>query len=255
MANNDATVPQTKEERILSAAAEVFRSPSYDVFSDLQYKAIAERAHYSTRTVRDAFANDVELKRKVVEYMLDEETRAQDRPVDTDEIADALNERSRSLVEIMIGIGAHYVEQNLTDPMMRSQMALWPYAKQAQDGNDGSRHIADCLLKGYKTWDSAIEGAVSRFLVDHSDVCVPVQSWISSREFGILATALAEGLSIRATLDPSDVPHDLAGKALLTLLATLFDCPGERGSHDGHEPEVVAELDRRRAASLDRPEP
>lgn len=237
----------SKKEKLLEAAAEVFRSPDYDMFSDVQYQRIAKRAGFSTRTVRDAFASDAELKRELIDHMLNEETRTQTRRVETQAITDLLTDRSTPLVDALIEIGRHHLNTNLSDPMLRSQMALWPYADGTESGNERQQHIADCLLKIYQAWDTEIESAVNTFLVSHSDLCSPNQSWLTSREFGITASALVEGLSIRATLDPSHVDQELPGRALLALIATLFHIKGDADTTDS--PKNIAELERRRAAT------
>lgn len=231
-----------KETQLLAAAAEVFRSPDYDVFSDVQYKEIAERSGWSIGAVQKAFTKP-ELRAKLIDYMTAPE-EAKGR-VGSDLIAEALKDRSIPLVDALYAIGEYHLRFNLTDEMLRSTMALWPYAKHV-DEEGGSEKIRDNLIGIYNAFDEEVEAALNNWLVDHSDIVRPRNDYMTVNDFCKLVIAMTEGISLRYSLDQDDVDIGLVAKGYAACMAAMLHFNSDEEPEPGSPPAAITRLDNER---------
>lgn len=224
--------------RLLAAAADYFRSPEYGILSDVAVTTIADRAGVPIATARRHFSVD-ELRQELIHYLL----RPGQDPLGLfdfavlDEVEAQFGDPSHRADEVLEKAMNSIWPDNINDPTMQAQMALWPYA-------EGNPSIAQALESLYSQWEQAITRCLRAFLAEAGSSVHVRKDWISIQDFAVLADSLAEAMGVRArTARAAGRPDygfspEAPGRALVAILASMIQF------HDDDEHPIDALFDR-----------
>lgn len=218
----DDTPSEDVRTRLLAAAADYFRSPEYGILSDVAVTTIAERAGVPIATARRHFSVD-ELRQELIYYLLQP---GQD-PLGTfdfwilDEFEAQFGDSTQRVEEVAEKAMNATWPDNIDDPTMQAQMALWPYA----DGNPTIAHALDAL---YGRWEQGLRRCLTALLADAGHSVHLRSNWLSIQDFAVLADQLAEGMGVRARVARAAGRPDhgfspeAPGRALVAILASML---------------------------------
>jgi AcrR family transcriptional regulator len=199
---------QITRERLLKAAAELFRRQGY---AGASLEAVAEAAGFTKGAVYSNFATKVDLYIALMERYVAAETGAQRRLLE-DQALDAF----------LDGLQEKFVRQVKQDPLsVVLDIEFWLAASR-------DPQIREKIVAGAEAWRTQM-GQV----IDQQLARAGVKSQLSGRELGIILHALAGGLALNHHLEPDAIDPELLVRAARVLvgldppLATIRSRPSK----------------------------
>lgn len=226
---------QERRDRVLEAASEALDSASYEWAKAITFDFLATESGIARRQIERDFGSRQQLVEELVEFCLSA-GNLEDPDEQMADFQQLLANKDVDLREAIIEMGKARLLTTTDNPQLLIQMGLWGLAT-----TDAASY--DALRQFYERLDFDTQSLYHRLFEPLETLGVSRRPGLTMEEFALAATAVTEGLAIRAKLDPSFIGDDLGGRFLAAITSAWLETDGA-GSPIAEE--LVAIDERRR---------
>jgi AcrR family transcriptional regulator len=219
------STPRSRHDRrdvVMSAAASLIRSASFDWFRGITYEDLERRTGIDRAQIARDFGSKSRLQLALVEHCLAQGSGGREFSDRMAEVAtDVMADPEATCRDMIMAVG-RLDEERGRDRRLFNQMAMWALAHEDPEVERRVRQL-------YRDNQEQYEEIFTTFTELLAERGFADRAGLEIGEVITLAVAISDGLALRAAFDPEAVTAGLTGRALVALTEAMVARPTPDG--------------------------